>query len=156
MTKVLQYRRMGISPDWSKESNALRSFKCQTGRHDFTEQTCHGGIRQWPFITFHDITQNLSFTFCTVKQRILFCGKLCFCHSFSQTCPTGNQLLNLLINRIDNVTNFYQIKRSRGVLIVVDHCSVALHKPYLFSITIVSFQMLRNMTLVDYVLASYS
>ena len=60
------------------------------------------------------------------------------------------------VYRVNFLTNIVQVKRSRCVLIVVDHCYVALHKRYANSITIVSFQMLRNTTLIDSVLKTNS
>ena len=79
--KKLNPRLLAKSTLWTQHGNALRSFQCQTGRHDFAPNGRHMSIEQGPLIGVFNFGNDLCHAVRPEEGRTL--GALNFTYFFS-------------------------------------------------------------------------
>ena len=109
VTKLFQHRCLSKGPFGTQIGNGQWFFQCQAGRHDFAEQTHHLFIRKRPRIAFTDRTQNSGFPFRPVEMSPLALVYLDPGNFGSTLCTGTDQCLELLIQRVNSVPQFYQL-----------------------------------------------
>jgi hypothetical protein len=119
VTKMLGYGALREGSQRSKESDAERLFKRQTGRHHFAEKPGHTLARQRPRVALLDPLQDLRLTLGTVNEARLAMTRLDLAHLLSIPRTLVQQLKQLPVELVDLLANDRQF-----VLKIVTHHSL--------------------------------
>ena len=108
MAKMLQRCLLGKGAFRAEKRHLHALLQRQAGTHDLTEKARHGLAIQRPLVSLLNPAQHLGFALRTVKYRIRVSGDFDFCHLVGQGRTLVQQILQLLIQRVDLVTQVVQ------------------------------------------------